>query len=258
MNLLFLGRDACKTAPGDDSSGILINHRVLIDTGYFLIDRLRTAGIEPCEIETVFFTHMHHDHYMGLPQLIFSYLSEGKPLALLHLYGPAGELQRIVELSMDFLQAGPNKPFYKTCGFPTLHPICAGDRFQTADMDILTCASYHAVEGLCYKIKDQSDGKIVSITGDTFYHKTISNALAGCDALVHETACGATGLDYTAPPEYLHSNIDIAVRTARETGAKRLFVIHFPAIKQKEVLSRAEYLNFPNVIYPKLLQSYEI
>ena len=275
MNVIFLGRDACMTAAHSDASGILVDRRFLVDCGYFVADRLITLGIQPQEIETVLFSHMHHDHYFGLPQLLFWYLQTGKPLERLNLYGPERDLLRVVDLSKAYLQAGEGRGFYENCGHPTLHPLPAKSSFElpeqmtavsdslpaveissAAGYKVTTCASYHPVDGLCYRIADR-EGKVLSLTGDTFWREDIPETLADCDLLVHETALAAGTADLANPPACLHSNIDIAVRTAREARAKRLFVVHFPESKKVEVQRRATELGF-EAVYPELLYEYEV
>ncbi|MCI8388529.1 MAG: ribonuclease Z [Clostridiales bacterium] len=258
MNITFLGSDACMTAANNDSSGILINRRYLMDTGYFLIRNLKKLGIEPDEIEHIFFTHMHHDHYMALPQLLFWYLQKGKPLDKLHIYGPKQDLRRVVDLSMAFLQAGDKYEFYNDCTYPTLHELDAGDSFELDDLKLETCASFHPVTGLCWRIEEKSTGKVLSITGDTFYKPHIPKALHDCDLLVHETALADSIHEPNDPPTCLHSGINISLLTAKEANAKRLFVIHFAESRAKAVIERAAKMSDIEVVYPEPLRQYKI
>lgn len=105
MKIIFLASDGWDPAPGNDASGILVDRKYLFDTGYFAAANLKRIGLEPQSIEHLFFTHMHHDHYMALPQIIFWYLQVGKDLSKLNIYGPRADVRRVVELSLDFLQA---------------------------------------------------------------------------------------------------------------------------------------------------------
>jgi ribonuclease Z len=258
MNLTFLGTDACMISAYNDSSGILINGKYLIDTGYFLVGSLKRLNIDPCSIEQLFFTHMHHDHYMALPQLIFWYLQNGKPLDKLQIFGPKNDLKRVVDLTMAFLQAGKGQAFYQDCSYPTLHELAGGEKFELDDMIISTCQSFHPIDGLCYRFEEKSTGKVVSLTGDTFYKEHIPIALRGCDILVHETALADAKSDINKPPSYLHSNIDISLISAREARAKKLFIHHFPALKAEAVINKAAKLSDIEVIYPELLKTYEV
>ncbi len=257
MKIMFLGTDACLSAAGNDASGILVDRKYLVDTGYYVVDRLLSAGVDPTSVKRLFFTHMHHDHYLGLPQFLFRYLQSGKRLDELNVYGPKADVARVVGLSMKFLQAGDDELFYHGLGYPVINELSPGDSIKTDDMEISACASRHPVEGLCYRFTDRCAGKVLGLTGDTFYDPKIREFLSGCDTLVHEAALADSETDQENPPACLHSDVGISVSCAKETGAKKLFVIHFAKNKAMAVENKAEKLGF-RATYPELLREYEI
>lgn len=262
MKIEFLATDCWDPAPGNDASGILVDRRLLIDTGYYCAQNLKRTGIKPQDIEQVLFTHLHHDHYMALPQMIFYYLQTGKPLSKLNIYGARADVARVVRLSMDFLQAGSGKPFYNGCELPTVHELEPGDVFTAVgetegELEIELGEAFHAVDCLCARITGGRSGRRLGVTGDTFYCEGIVKTLAGCDLLVHETALADSAVDYDAPPSCRHSSIYAALRTASETGAKRLAVIHFAASRAGAVLERAKESGI-EVFYPELLREYDV
>lgn len=76
MKIQFLGTAACDYSPllattfkdcfdknARRSSAILINDRVLVDCGHFILDEIRIAGVDCKKIECVFVTHSHADHF---------------------------------------------------------------------------------------------------------------------------------------------------------------------------------------------------
>ncbi len=258
MNIIFFATDACMVKPGNDSSGFLINKKYLFDTGYHLIGNMQKIGMEPDEIEHLFFTHLHHDHYMALPQILFWYLQKNKPLSKLNLYGPACDLRRVVDLAMRFLQAGADDLYYHDCEYPTLHELDPGDSFTLDDIGIETCASFHAIEGLSWRLTEQSTGKVLSLTGDTYYADSIAAALHDCDLLVQETALTTSDTDPLNPPGCRHSGIADGVRMAKNARAKRMFVIHFAASRADDVIAKAKTLTDIEVVYPERFVPYEV
>ena len=58
MKVTFLASDCWNPVPGNDASGILVNGKYLFDTGYFLAENLKRCGVEPQNIEHLFFTHI--------------------------------------------------------------------------------------------------------------------------------------------------------------------------------------------------------
>lgn len=257
MKMMFLGTDACLSAAGNDASGILIDRKYLVDTGYYVVDRLLSSGTEPTSIKHLFFTHMHHDHYLGLPQFLFWYLQKGKSLSELNIYGPKEDVARVVRLATRFLQAGSDNLFFRDQGYPSVHELVPGSSVTIDDMIISTCASRHPVDGLCYRFEDMGSGKVLGLTGDTFYDPKIREFLSGCDTLVHEAALADSETDQENPPACLHSDVGISVSCVKETGAKKLFVIHFAKNKAMAIENKAEKLGF-RATYPELLREYEI
>ena len=262
MEITFLGTDCWNPKPGNDASGFLVNRRFLIDTGFYPVDRLKQLGISPTDVEHILFTHMHHDHYMALPQLIFFWLQSGKPLDLLHLYGPKRDLARVVDRTMGFLQAGEKFEFYKTCAYPTLHEIEAGTELVTiADFDdvkIEACKNNHAIDGIAFRITEHATGKVLAITGDTFYAPHLPAALHDADLLVHENTRVLSQTDYANPPANGHSSIHESMRTAMEARAKRLAVVHFAEKHADAVIHRAAELGDIPVLYPERLKPYTV
>jgi ribonuclease Z len=61
----------------------------LIDCGEGTQIELKRRGIKPNRIDHIFISHLHGDHFFGLPGLISSFhlLDRGKPL---HIYAPSG------------------------------------------------------------------------------------------------------------------------------------------------------------------------
>lgn len=258
MKIIFLASDGWDPAPGNDASGILVDRKYLFDTGYFAAANLKRIGLEPQSIEHLFFTHMHHDHYMALPQIIFWYLQVGKDLSKLNIYGPKADVRRVAELSLEFLQAGADKRYYRNATFPTIHELSPGETLELPELTLETGAAFHPIDCLCYRITERATGRVLGITGDTFYRENLPIDLHDCDLLVHETALANGRSDVTAPPSCLHSSIDISLRTAHESHAKRLFVIHFHESSFDDVKRSASELSSLEVVYPERFREYEV
>ena len=69
--VVFLGVDAVTPAGGEDTASFVINRKYLVDTGWYGTIKMRSYGLDPLDLEYLFLTHCHHDHYIGLPHLLF-------------------------------------------------------------------------------------------------------------------------------------------------------------------------------------------
>ncbi|TVY07332.1 MBL fold metallo-hydrolase [Paenibacillus cremeus] len=249
--LTFLGTSTATPDLGSDTASFLINNKYLVDTGWCSVTNLRNLGINPSDLEYVFFTHFHHDHYLSLPSLLF-YLISKKSLSNVTFIGPVDDLEPVIQRALDFLQA---KRFWKDLQFPKLVPLTPGESYETDQFKITTCPTLHPVQGLCYRFYDHLSGKEFSFTGDTAYFPPIIEHVKGTPLLIHEASVGAAA----ANPEnnsYLHSGAVDAAKIAKLAEVGQLMLIHGPLGKASECVKAASDI-FPNpVIWPEERKPY--
>jgi ribonuclease Z len=246
--ITFLGTSSVVPGGGHDTASFLINGRYLVDTGWYAVIKMREYGFNPMQLETLILTHCHHDHYLGLPHLLF-YLRmrawERPDRPPLKIIGPAEDLERVVTLARQFLQ--PDR-FPDVDSAPTLFPLHAGDALETEDFRLATCASRHPVPGLCYRFTDRNTGAVFAFTGDTAWHPPIVELARDVALLITEASYGA----HPAPADNrsLHSGAPDAARLAVEARAGRLALIHAAEEKQAEAVLAAQAI-FPNTFWPQ-------
>jgi len=93
MLLRFLGTGSAFT-PGRMFSSVLLNDRFLIDPSPTSPVALKCLGIPPGAIHTVLVTHMHGDHFMGLPFLLLHWHYRDPPERPIEIYTPRWEVRR--------------------------------------------------------------------------------------------------------------------------------------------------------------------
>ncbi len=99
VKLTVLGVNSASPAYGRHPSAqvLQVNEQLfLIDCGEGTQMRLNTFRIKSSKIRYIFITHMHGDHYLGLPALIDSFNLSGRTKAL-DIYGPP-DLLKVLEL----------------------------------------------------------------------------------------------------------------------------------------------------------------
>jgi len=224
LKLVFLGTSGCIPDIGDDTASMLIDDKYLVDVGWDVVRNLRNKGVDPISVNTVFFTHMHHDHHMSLPAFLFYHLQRKHTLEHLTLVGPKEDLELVCGLSLDYLQISR---FFPECKPPVLRTILPGETMTLDEVTVTACPSHHAVPGLCYRFED-ADGKALCLTGDTAYNKPMVEFFKDCDLLVHETSWGPGRADPIKNVHVLHSGAEEAGIVADEAHAKKLFLVHGP------------------------------
>jgi ribonuclease BN (tRNA processing enzyme) len=169
----------------------------LVDAGPGIVRRAALAArddsipaLAPERLGRVFITHLHSDHTVGLPDLIFTPWVLGRT-APLDVYGPPG-VKRMVDLleqaySADVeIRLHGGEPSNKTGYAATAHDVAAGIVYRDSNVTVTAFdVSHGAWEHAYGYIFKTSDRKIV-ISGDTRPTDAIVRACDGCDLLVHE------------------------------------------------------------------------
>ncbi|MCC7493225.1 MAG: MBL fold metallo-hydrolase [Fimbriimonadaceae bacterium] len=224
MKVCFLGTDAVTPTLGEDTASYLLNDRLLVDTGWCAALRLLPQGVTPLDLTHLVFTHLHHDHYLGLPQVLFYrwMTQRGQPDPQpLTLVGPAGDLELVARLTSEFLQFAR----FEHTPLLELVPLRPGDSYETPTCRLQTVASIHPVDGLCYQATDRESGAQVVISGDTAYHEALIELARGADLLIHEASHGAAA-QRDKPNAWGHCGAPDAAEVARRAGVRRLALVH--------------------------------
>lgn len=248
LEVSFLGTAAVQPEPGGDSTSLLLNGTLLIDTGWYAPYRLLSFGYDPLLLTHLIFTHFHHDHYLALPQVLFQRMvwmgKVGRSVTPLTIAGPAGELERVVGAAQDFLQAGAS---VQDAVPPVLVPLKPGETWEASGLRFEVGRASHTVPAHCYRVTDPATGASLGLTGDTEYTEEIVSALAGVDLLVAEASYGANPAP--ASNSTRHMGAPDAARLARAARAKRLALVHTPLTKRAEAVAAAQAI-FPNTFWP--------
>ena len=240
-----LGTSGCKYDYGNDTASSLINNKIIVDTGWNLVENILDAGLNPAEFKTILFTHLHHDHYIALPQFIFYHVNAGTPLRDLKLIGPP-EINNILKLAVDFLQL---PRFFDNIGEPQCVEIKSGESIALDDEQLFIEAgqSVHPVDGRFYRVTDMLTGAKLGFTGDTAYSSDGYKIFKGCDLLVHECSLGGR---HTGDNSYLHADAHDAAVAALEAGVKTLVLTHYPARLREECINAASLIFHGEILTP--------
>ena len=114
-------------------------HHFLIDCGEGTQVLLRKAKVKFTHIKHIFISHLHGDHFYGLPGLISTFRLLGRE-APLHIYGPVG-IREAVTLLLKLSDSWTNYPLH----FHELsekEPVCL---FSDGEMEVHTIPLKHRV-----------------------------------------------------------------------------------------------------------------
>ncbi len=179
------------------------HENLLIDCGATSLTALKAASIEPNEIPAVVLTHLHGDHFGGLPFLVLDGQFRRRERDLT-IAGPPGTRER-VEAATELLFPGAlatRRRFGVSFTEVPFDKITAvgGARIRTIAVDqpgTPACA-----------LRVELDGHAIAYTGDTAWTDDLIGLAAGADLLIAEAYFFDRQVPYHLDYATLHANRD--------------------------------------------------
>ena len=258
---------------------------------WFLLDcaegaqmQIRRHKVPLMKINHIFISHLHGDHYLGLPGLLFTKHLLGRTKKL-HVYSPPG-LREIIELQYKISELKPSFDI-------EYHEIEEGEAliFEDKDLQVYTLKMKHRIPTFGFlfvekererniikrkiskydipvevipQIKKGADflteqGTVVpnseltlpppptrkyAFCSDTAYTEEFLDQIRGVDLLYHEATFLHDKADIAR--EKMHSTTIEAANLARKAGVKRLLLGHYSA-RYKEL---DDFLEEAKAVFP--------
>jgi ribonuclease BN (tRNA processing enzyme) len=186
LELTFLGTGNA-FAPTRYWSSFLANDHVLFDAPPTLLAHLKKLDKDPGQIDVVFISHFHGDHYFGLPFLLLEFAELSQRKRALTIVGPPGiakRLQSVTDLAFSNVFRKPQRGY-------DLHFIEArnGRGGELGDCEFLARKVTH-VDGLeCFGYRVQTEHGIIAYSGDTMMCDALVPLADGADVFVVECSC---------------------------------------------------------------------
>jgi ribonuclease Z len=290
LDIVFLGTSASAPTAQRAPAALLVRRggdKLLFDCAEGTQRQLMRSTLGLPELEEIFLTHFHADHYLGLPGLLKTFSLRQRELPLT-IYGPAGlrdlykSLGRIVgKLSypVELEEVRPGEALerdnYRILVFPVHHgvsgvgyAVAEEDRpgeFDTATADALGIP-FGPERGALQRGEsitlDDGDvvtpdavlgpprpGRRVVIPGDTAPVETVRILSEGADVLIHEATFLEDERDRAA--DTLHSTALQAAEVARDAGVRLLALTHMSPRYFGPELAREAREVFPATVVPK-------
>ncbi len=154
---------------------------MLVDCGASSLTALKAAGIEPNEIEAVLLTHLHGDHFGGLPFLVLDgqFRRRERPLTVA---GPAGTRER-TEAAMELMFPGSARARRRfALDFLELDELTP----TTVGPALVSALTVEQPDTPASALRVEYGGRVVAYTGDTAWTDGLVELARGADLLVAE------------------------------------------------------------------------
>jgi ribonuclease Z len=219
--------------PDPEASGpataVVVGKRVfLFDAGPGVMRRISAAHLPIDGVTALFITHLHSDHTLGYPDLIFTSWVMGRRRPM-EAYGPRG----LKSMTDHIVAAWSEDEDIRTNGLERLppnayavnvHEIKSGVVYDSDGVRISAFPVHHGTWEEAYGYRIDTPARSVVISGDTRPTDSLIVAARGADVLVHEVYSAAKLAVENRPggdawPRYMHlfhtSDVELGQIAAR-------------------------------------------
>jgi ribonuclease Z len=295
LSVLFLGTAGSMPTVQRAPTSTLVRRggdRILIDCGEGTQRQLlRSVGLP--DIEHVFLTHYHADHFLGLPGMMKTFALRGRTVPL-HIYGPRGlkalmsDLRRIygkltyevrlvelassddVEISGTRIGAYPVRHRTEAVGYALVEDDRPG-RFDPERAQLLGVSPGPLFGKLQRGAAVEVDGKRVQpddvmgearagrklvFTGDTEPCESTALVAQGADLLVHDGTFAEEEKERARQTG--HSTAGEAAALARDAGVSLLALTHLSSRYFASVIEKEARAVFERTVVPRDFDMVEI
>jgi ribonuclease BN (tRNA processing enzyme) len=186
VKLHVLGCGDAFGSGGRNQSGYLIetsDRLFLLDCGPTALLAMKRAGFDPRRLELIFLSHLHGDHFGGIPFFFIEHLYQRTRDKPLQIAGPPGTEEKVRELFRLMYGeglAGKEIP-------PTRFHILTPDTSTNIDgIAVFAFRVPHQVEEVSLALKVNCDGKQLLFSGDSAWTDLFLEQARGVDLFLCE------------------------------------------------------------------------
>jgi ribonuclease BN (tRNA processing enzyme) len=232
IKIVFLGvGEACDENLPNTSILVEAKKSLLLDCGYSVVNRLWQYNSNPEFPDGVYISHLHGDHFMGLPFLLLRAWEVKRKNPLTIICHPSMKNALLTSMKTAYWN------IYEEFNYKFLE-IRKNIRFHEFELEI--AKSGHAQTN--YAIKVNVKGRKIGYSGDGDLSNATAQLFRDCDVLIHEAYFLEKG-----PPS--HGSAKGLIEYVRRAGIKKLALVHICRHKVNEVKKFAK--QHKNILTPR-------
>jgi ribonuclease BN (tRNA processing enzyme) len=198
----------------------------LIDCGTTALLSMRRFGVDPSSVDAILLSHLHGDHFGGLPFFFLDAQFISRRTNPLIVAGPPG-LEARVHQAMEVLfpgSSGTRQQF-------DIDYVELADESTTAvaSISVTPYTVLHESGAPAYALRVDCGGKVIAYSGDTGWTDSLTRAADGADLFVCETSF----FDKKVP---FHVDYETLMEHRAGLGCRRLILTHM----SDDMLSRPQ------------------
>ena len=244
MKIQFLGCGDAFGAGGRFNTCFMVDTtrmRFLIDCGATSLVAMNRFSVDPNSVDQILLTHLHGDHYGGVPFLLVHAHSFSRRERPLVIAGPRTTEQRVMEALESFYPGSSKNEWGFSLDFQEFE---LEKEWQSGSVSVVSYQAAHSAgEGPALALRITVDGKTVTYSGDGGWSNGLAAAAKGADLFIAECYY----YDKKVPH---HMNLETLIKHLDTIAPKRLILTHM----SEDMLKRVENLNFETAEDGKIVE----
>lgn len=233
MELRFLGSGDAFGSGGRFNTCFYVRDSAgafLVDCGASSMIALRKFGVDPNSVRAILITHLHGDHFGGLPFFILDAQLMSRRTAPLTIAGPPGLRDRLDAAMENFFPGSTTAARKFEVRVRELVPRAAQD---VEGIEVTPYVVKHACGAPPFALRLAVDGKVLCYSGDTEWVDNLGEAARGADLFIAEAYFAEKAVKF-------HLDLATLVKHLPEVRPKRVILTHM----SPEMLARAHDAGF--------------
>jgi ribonuclease BN (tRNA processing enzyme) len=187
-----------------------------MDCGVSSMIAIRKFGVDPNTVRAILITHLHGDHFGGLPFFILDAQLVSRRTAPLTIAGPAGLRDRLMTAMETFFPGSSRVERRFAVDVRELQPRAAHD---VEGIEVTPYVVKHACGAPPFALRISVDGKVLCYSGDTEWFDGLCEAAKGADLFIAEAYFFDKQIKF-------HLDYATLARHLPELGARRVVLTH--------------------------------
>jgi ribonuclease BN (tRNA processing enzyme) len=230
VTVTLFGTGDAFASSGRSQSGYLIDApggRILLEAGPGLMQALKGSGVPTDSFDLLLISHLHGDHFGGLPFLILEYMWETRRKKVLTIAGPPKLEERTWSLMRTMFPHFELDKIKHKLKFAVLEP---GHSTRLGKFKVSAIRSPHTTPDISLSIRIDGGGKSIVFSGDSGWNDELVEMTDGADLFLCECTY------YESAHLKFHLNYPLLAANRDKFKVRRMVLTHLG----REVLSHED------------------
>jgi ribonuclease BN (tRNA processing enzyme) len=186
VSVTLLGTGDAFASGGRSQAGYFIDADgtgILMEAGPELLGTMKRTGIRPGDIDIILISHLHGDHYGGIPFLMLEYLYETRLDHRVVIAGPRNLEPRCWRLMKTLFPTFDLAQLKRKIVFIELAP---GKTAKIGKIKVTSIRSPHTAPDISLSLRVETGGRTIAFSGDTGWNDELVGLADGADLFICE------------------------------------------------------------------------